>query len=340
MNSLKVAALTAGFSTPSSRFRVRKLIPDLQTLGVYIEECHSIYGSYPPAGALNRLKWLPRVLFDSYQRVKLSTDFDLAIVQKPLISTLVTFELVMKKPFIFDIDDALHLGTRGWTLGQIAKKSAHIVCGNEFLAEYYSKFGGCTVIPTAVDVNYFLPSVMPKKSKDIFVIGWSGSSSGFKYLYEIQDAIKILMDWRDDIFLKIISNEEPIFTSIPKSRIIFEKWSSQNEVSAMYDFDVGIMPLANTDWERGKCSYKMLTYMSVGLPVVVSAVGMNIEVFNKGRAGFAVSNNEDWIFALKELYESATTRQMMGDTGRAIVCDHYSNEVIVPKLANVIRSII
>lgn len=329
-------ALTLGKHTPSSRFRVRKLIPALARSNINVDELYAKYGSYPPAGLLNRLAWLPLALKDSYLRVRKSRNYDLCFVQKPLLSTLITFEPLIKKPYIFDVDDAVHLGKRGSLINKIAQKSAHVICGNQFLAEHYSQYAGVTIIPTAVDTAYFIPQ---KNKTDSLIIGWSGSSSGFKYLYNIELELGIILDRHPSALLKIVSNEPPVFKSIDSSRIIYEKWTSDTEVQAIQDFSVGLMPLDDNQWEWGKCSYKMLTYMSVGVPVVVSDVGMNIAVMSHGESGYLVANKPDWVEAISALLVSDSLREKMGLVGRDVVCQNYSNDVIVPQLAKVIRSI-
>ncbi|MET1253597.1 glycosyltransferase [Aliikangiella maris] len=336
MENLNILALTLGENTPSSRFRVRKLTPELTRFNINVDELYAKYGSYPPAGSINRLGWLPLALKDAYLRVRKSKDYDLCLVQKPLLSTLITFEPFIRKPFIFDVDDAVHLGKRGGLINKIAQKSAHVICGNQFLAEHYSKFAEVTILPTAVDTGYFYPQ---KTKDDRLTIGWSGSSSGFKYLYNIEAQLLEVLNRHSEACIKIVSNEPPKFKLIDPTRIIFEKWTSDTEVQAIQDFSVGLMPLDDNQWERGKCSYKMLTYMSVGVPVVVSDVGMNISVMSHGESGYLASTPSDWIEAISELLNSQSLREKMGGIGRKVVCEHYSNNVIVPQLTRVIRNI-
>ncbi|OUR75195.1 hypothetical protein A9Q75_17990 [Colwellia psychrerythraea] len=330
MKKVNVLALTLGEHTPSSRFRIRKLIPELSNYGIGVDEIYAKFGSHPPAGFINRLYWLPKTLMNSLERVNKANNYDICFLQKPLVSTLITFEPLIKPPFVFDVDDAIHLGKRGWAMDKIAKKASHVICGNDFLAEHYQQFSDVTILPTAVDTDYFIPSTQFYSE---LIVGWSGSSSGFKYLYQIEAQLVVVLKRFPTLKIKIVSNEAPKFTLIDPARIIYEKWTSATEVKAIQNFSVGLMPLDDNLWERGKCSYKMLTYMAVGVPVVVSNVGMNKTVMSHGQCGHLVSNADDWIDSISELLMSQTLRCTMGKVGRSTVCEHYSNKVLVPKLA-------
>lgn len=338
MGNVNVLALTLGKETPSSRFRVRKLIADLSLYGVDVNERYSKYCGYPPYGLINRVNWLPKTALDTYQRVNESDKYDVSWIQKPLISTLYSFERFVRTPMVFDIDDATHLGTRGGNCKRIAEKSNHVICGNSFLADYYSQFSQVSIIPTAVNTSYFTPA--NNNSKEQLIVGWSGSSSGFSFLYEIEEQLLKLIKKHPKLIIKIISNEMPEFKLLPADNIKYVKWSSENEVREMQDFTVGLMPLTDSLWSRGKCSYKMLTYMSAAIPVVVSAVGMNVEVMEHGECGILIDKKTDWAEAIESILSSENLQRKMALTGRNIVCEHYSNEIIVPKVADVLKGVL
>ena len=268
----------------------------------------------------------------------MSNQYDLCLLQRPLVSTLFTCEPLIKVPYIFDVDDAIFLHKRSFSVDLISRRAAHIICGNSFLADYFSKFSSVSILPTAVDTTYFVPST-DKVTKE-GIIGWSGSSSGFKYLYQIEDALSIVLNVVKNSKIKIVSNCEPHFTKIPKNRVIFEKWSASTEVKAIQSFTIGIMPLDDSLWSRGKCSYKMLTYMACEIPVVVSNVGMNEDVLKLGKAGFSASDTSSWVESLITLLSESNNRCLMGKEGRKVVENNYSNEVVVPKLVEVFNKVI
>jgi glycosyltransferase involved in cell wall biosynthesis len=120
--------------------------------------------------------------------------------------------------------------------------------------------------------------------------------------------------------------------------VVFERWSPAREAAVLREFSVGLMPLEDTPWARGKCSFKMLTYMACGIPVVVSPVGMNTEVLGHGACGYAASTQEEWIDTVSSLLRDEATAHAMGKVGRQITQTHYARRVIGPKLAQLLRA--
>lgn len=271
----------------------------------------------------------------SLVRTLKSNRYDLRFLQRNLTATLCTWEPLLRKPFVFDVDDAIFLGSRGSSANRIARSASLIICGNNFLAEHFSHHGSVVVLPTAVDTLRFIPRVAPPPEKP--VIGWSGSSSGLKYLYRIESAILTLLRKHPDAIIKVVSDKPPVFKTLPADQVIYEQWRSDREVAVLHEFTVGIMPLEDDLWARGKCSFKMLTYMSVGLPVVVSPVGMNVEVLAHGPCGFSAKTNDDWVDAISSLLSAPALADQMGHTGRKIIEALYARNVIAPQLEKMLR---
>jgi glycosyltransferase involved in cell wall biosynthesis len=330
----KIAALTQGINAPSARFRWQQYAGDLVHAGLDVSEFTSHFGAYPPISKTRRPFWLGATMAESLVRTLNSNRFDLRFLQRNLTSTLCTWEPLLRKPFVFDVDDAIFLGARGSSADRIARAASIIICGNNFLAEHFSRYGNVTVLPTAVDTLRFTPRSTSKSVKP--VIGWSGSSSGLKYLYGIEPAIFSLLKKYPDAVIKIVSDRPPSFKMIPSDRVIYEPWTTDREVAVLHEFTVGIMPLEDDLWARGKCSFKMLTYMAVGLPVVVSPVGMNAEVLHHGSCGFAASTIDDWVDAVSTLLDSPALANQMGWTGREIIESRYARNVIAPKLSKIL----
>jgi len=233
-----------------------------------------------------------------------------------------------------DVDDAIFLGSRGRSAGAISERARVTICGNEFLADYFSKFGTVCVLPTAVDTDLFAYREGVAVDQ---VIGWSGSSSGFGYLHHIEDAIAVVLGKHPRAILKIVADREPSFTKLPHDRVHFERWTPERQVQSLQEFSVGLMPLTDTPWARGKCSYKMLTYMSVGVPVVVSPVGMNTTVLGHGMSGFAASTRDEWVDAVSLILSDHDLAERLGRVGRRVVEGHYSRYVLAPRLIDVLR---
>lgn len=333
---MKIVGITQGKNQPSTRFRWSQYIDDFIESGFEVVELESAFGAYAPFEKVKRPLWLAKSLAENILRTYKSREYDVRFLQRNLTATLCTFESYLKKPLIFDVDDAIFLGARGHSANVIAGYSSVVVCGNEFLANHFSKFAPVEILPTAVDSIKFSPA-KSSANKPSSVIGWSGSSSGFKYLYSIEPAIKRVMAANPDVVLKIVADRPPVFENLPADKVIFEKWTPQREVDAIREFTLGIMPLYDDLWARGKCSFKMLTYMAVGIPVVVSPVGMNLEILSKGNCGYAPVSLDDWFDAITSLLANEGDRGEMGSVGRHLVETTYSRAVIAPKLIDVIK---
>jgi glycosyltransferase involved in cell wall biosynthesis len=125
---------------------------------------------------------------------------------------------------------------------------------------------------------------------------------------------------------------------MPSEQVEFVQWSPAVEVSSMRDAGVALMPLDDSEWAQGKCSYKMLTYMSCGIPVVATPVGMNAEVLAQGDIGFQARSETEWADAIDVLLRDRERARAMGDTGRQVVLRKYSLTVLAPRLAAVLRA--
>lgn len=335
LHDVKLAALTQGKNIASTRFRWSQYTSILRSSGINTTEFESAHNAYPPEIKIARPSWLLKSIFENAVRTIRSNSFDIRFLQRNLTSTLCTWEPLLHKPMIFDVDDAIFLGPRGFTANKIATHASIIICGNSFLANHFSQYGKVEILPTAVDTKYFTP--MEKEYSSDFFLGWSGSSSGFRYLYEIEPALDILFKKYSTLKLKIVADIAPIFLKLPIEKVVFERWKPDREVSVLNEFSIGLMPLSDDLWSRGKCSFKMLTYMSMALPVVVSPVGMNAEILAQSFCGFGASSIDDWVEAISTLIENKDMRAEAGCNGRKIVEETYSRELVAKRLVEIIK---
>jgi glycosyltransferase involved in cell wall biosynthesis len=297
-------------------------------------EMYAKWGAYPPRSTLMRPLWLVANLVSAAKVARDSNKYHVRFLQREMISTLCTGEFLLRNPFVFDVDDAIFLNQRFAGVERIAKRASIVICGNEFLADYFSTLAEVKILPTAVDTARYVPSNLPRSER---IIGWSGSSSGFKYLYDIEPALKIILAKYPDVILKIVADKPPSFSLLPTERVIFQRWHPDTEVSAIQDLTVGIMPLTDGVWERGKCSFKMITYMAVGVPVIASAVGMNCEVMKHGVAGVLVRSLDEWVDAMSLFLLDQHKAREMGSVGRQIIENHYATKIVGPQLASILK---
>ncbi len=334
--TVRVAALTGGRRFGPARFRVDQHRMALAGHGIVLEIFPARFGSHPPVRRWMRPFWGVASLVGRIPAVARSHRYDVTLLQRELISTLATLERFTHRPRVFDVDDALWLHRRGSGVRRIAASCEVVVCGNAFLAEHFSRWAPrVTVIPTAVDTDRFTPAEQPAEP----VIVWTGSSSGLPYVYGIEDALAAVLEARPRARLRIVADEPPRFRRLPVDRVEYVPWSPGTEVQPVRDAAVGVMPLADTDWERGKCSFKMLLYMSCGIPAVVSPVGMNREILNLGECGVAANTQAEWRDALIGLLDNPAHGRLLGRTGRQIVEDRFSVPVVAAALARVLRSV-
>jgi glycosyltransferase involved in cell wall biosynthesis len=240
---------------------------------------------------------------------------------------------------VLDVDDAIWLLSAS-TAERLARSVDLVVCGNEYLRARFAAWSrNVTVIPTAVDVSRFHPATPRPRSGSPLVIGWRGTSSGHKYLAAIEPALRQVLLANRSATVRIISDRPVPLATLPSDRVEFVRWSPAIEVTALQDLTVGIIPLEDTDWARGKCSFTMLTYMACGVPVVASNVGMNADVFAHGPCGFPASTAADWVDALTMLLAYPQMRANAGAVGRSIVETEYSTERVAGTLAAALKEV-
>jgi glycosyltransferase involved in cell wall biosynthesis len=335
---IKVAAFTAGWHTSSARFRVRQYIEALQAYGIKLEEFPARLGAFPPKSKFIRSFWAVGSLSSRLPSIRRSYRFDVTLFQREMLSTFLTLEPFTKKPRVLDVDDAIWLNRKSSFAHRLAAISDSVICGNTFLAEYFSQWNSrVTVLPTAVDTDRFVPAVA-KPAGNRLTIGWSGAQSGFADLQVVEEALRVILRKYPGARLRVIADEPPRL-DLPAGQIEFVPWSPEAEVQAIQTLDVGLMPLRDTLWSRGKCSYKMLLYMSCAVPVIVSPVGMNTEILKMGDIGACASTTDDWVAALEQALGNPQLAAATGKNGREVVRQNFSIGAIAPRLAAELRRV-
>jgi glycosyltransferase involved in cell wall biosynthesis len=231
---------------------------------------------------------------------------------------------------IFDYDDAVMF--RNQKYGKpIALKDferflrtmehcAAVAAGNRFLARFAEACGRpATMLPTAVDISKY--QIRQEDATNRLTIGWLGLSDGFVYLRHIQPALKQLTDRFPGFILRVISDRPLQLDGVTVQN---EQWQLEKEQANLSSFSIGIMPLTDTLWTRGKCGYKILQYMAAGIPVVASAVGANNDIITHGENGFLAGTSDDWVRSIGTLAEEAVLRRKFAIRGRALVESKYS----------------
>src|SRR5579864_336875 len=329
---ISVAAFTTGRNVPASRFRVRQYIEALKQYGVELSEFYPRAGGYPPEQKWMRPFWAAASLAGRVPDIARSFRYDVTLLQREMLSTFLTLEPLTKRPRVLDVDDAIWLNRGSSFARKLARISDSVICGNSFLAEYFRQWNAnITILPTAVDTKRFFP-LKSVPFGDSPIIAWSGNRSGFEDLKMIEGALRTVLMKYPKARLRVMADERPTL-DVPTHQLEFVPWSPQVEVHTFQSMDIGIMPLRDTLWSRGKCSYKMLLYMSCGVPVVVSPVGMNAEILEMASVGHAATTADDWIAALEAFIEDPKLAAARGEQGREVALKGFSIEALAGKLA-------
>ena len=336
---LRVIAYTGGHNAPARVPRVQQYVHPLENMNIELTECASLAGSYPPDQKWKRPFWGAWNLFEHVPAVLQSYEYDVTFLHREMLSTYVTLEPFTKKPRVFDVDDAIWVHRSGAFARRLASLCDHVICGNQFLAEEFSRFNPhVSILPSSVDTRKFYPAE-ERRDNDHPVIGWMGLHSGRCFLYAIEPALRRILKIHPKATLRIVSDRPPEFRTLPPEQIEYVQWSPESQVRLIQEMTIGIMPLDDTVVSRGKCSYKMLLYMACGIPVVVSPIGMNAEVLRKGPVGLGAINTEQWVAHLDELIRHPEERLRMGRSGRQVIVDHYSVNALAPRLAKTLFTV-
>jgi glycosyltransferase involved in cell wall biosynthesis len=337
---MNVAAYTPGILDASSRARVRQFVEPLGKLDIVVTEYSSPCTSTMPVKTLDFPGWAAATVGSRLVSLAAGRSADVSWVLRQLLPAYLSVESLVKKPMILDVDDAIWLNRGGHRVPGLARSAQVVVCGNRFLAARFSEWNSnIVVIPTAVDTHRYEPGNVAGDGPDGVVIGWTGASGNFPYLYAVEDALAVILNRYHNCRVLVVADRAPQFSKLPKTQVEFTPWTPDTERSAVARMSIGLMPLADSEWTRGKCSYKMLCYMAASLPVVVSPVGMNNEVLAQGTIGYGASNTDEWIGALTQLIEDRPLRIAMGRAGRQIVEAEYSVDAAATKYATVFRSV-
>ena len=210
------------------------------------------------------------------------------------------------------------------------------------IAEWFGSFAkDVRVVPTAVDTDRIKPLGFQKMKSDSkrFVVGWIGTSSNYTYLYRIEKGLSEFLK-NHDAELLVMADKAPGFSALGSEKVRYVKWDPLKEIAILGQMDVGLMPLSMDEWSLGKCSFKMLQYMAAGLPVVVSPVGMNVEVLSLGEVGFSAVTPGDWYEALSRLYHNRSLARWYAAEGRRIVEKHFSRRAVSRILADIFQGVV
>lgn len=310
----RILFLTEGKTTPSSRLRVISHLPALRAAGFSVD-----VSDVPrrPLARLARLWSLPH--------------YDAVIIQKKLLRRLEWAILSRKAArFIYDFDDAVMVGPfragpdpfRAARFEAMLARCALVIAGNEYLAGQAASHPEVRVIPTGVDLAAYRVKTadvaMPTRP---VVVGWIGTAGNLRCLDPLRPVLKRLVDEGVPLRLKVVCDRALEWGDVP---IDYAPWTLETESDQLVSFDIGIMPLDDGPWTRGKCGFKLLQYMASGLPAVASPVGVNRSIIQHGENGLLADTPNEWGKALAQLILHPARRAQLGGAARRTVETQYS----------------
>lgn len=268
-----------------------------------------------------------------------ANDFDIIFVfREAFLTGTSVFEKLMARSrakLVFDFDDSIWLdnvsdANRAFSFLKNAGKTAEIIrvcnlvfAGNPYLAAYARQHNPNTVVvPTTIDTTEYVPNESFRNTPGQVTIGWSGSITTIQHFnFAIPFLTELKRKYGNGIAIKVIGdgnyrNEKLGIVGLP--------WRKEDELAQLNSFDIGIMPLPDDEWARGKCGLKGLQYMALGVPTIMSPVGVNSDIIQDGANGFLASTPQEWLDKLTLLIEDTALRKKLGDAGRRTVVEKYS----------------
>jgi glycosyltransferase involved in cell wall biosynthesis len=352
---MRVLALVPSLydTSPGQRFRIEQWDPILNEHGIDIvyapfetDELKAVL--HKSGNVAAKVSAVMRSMRQRSRELRSLGDFDLIyLFREAALLGPPCFERKAARarlPVVFDFDDAVFHSYKSPSNGylsylkfpgktaEICRLSTHVMAGNEYLAEYAREYNpNVTIVPTTIDTDKY--TVVEKPEPDVVTIGWSGSFSTIQHLDTIRDVLQQLAQ-TEKFHLRVIG--APIY-KIPGVETEAMQWRSSTEIVDLAAIDIGLMPLPDDNWSKGKCGLKAIQYMALGIPTVCSPVGVNSTIIQDGENGFLAADRSEWLEKIKLLIHDSELRRQIGVAGRAAVESAYSARIVAPQVADIFR---
>lgn len=363
---MKVLALSKySYSGPSSRYRVYNFQQCFRENGIRLFIKPFFPDSY--LGLSSKFRKIPLVLYAYVRRIALvfgvlffKKKYDLVYIEYELLPFFPAFfERLLKLrkiKYIVDYDDAIfhkydsHRNSLVRLLlknkiSRVMQLADTVIVGNQYLAEYAKKQNNKVIIfPTVVLLEKYENSAKKSiyKESENFIIGWIGSKSTSKYILEILPVMQEFATLHNNVQFHFIGFDKSLLSEkdIMEYRINIIPWSEESEIGEMMKFDIGIMPLTDDPWSRGKCGFKLIQYMSCGKPVVASPVGENVNIVTQYENGFLATSKNDWMNAFENLLNDKVLYSRIAENNKQKIKRNYNHEQICLEYQQLIKGIV
>jgi len=334
-------ALQAPDLSPGQRYRVEAFLPFLERRGIKVrydwlldrEDLRIFYGNHD---ALKKARIAAKAAWRRLASVVKARDIDVFLVQREaffLGGPWSEWLAHLRAPIVYDFDDAIWIRATSdanrrfaWLknvkkIPRIVQMAHTVIAGNDYLAAWArSHSHNVVVVPSCVDTDQFAP--VGAISDKAVTIGWSGSPSTIVHLRPLLPVLeRVKAVYGPRVHLRVMGDAS--FSHAPLE-IQGEAWSSSAEMRLLREIDIGVMPLPDDEWTRGKCGIKGLVSMAMGAATVMTPVGVNVQIVRHGENGYLARSNDEWFEALSRLIEDRVLRRRIGLAGRQTVEDQYS----------------
>ena len=342
------------------RFRISQFVPYLESHGfdvtvvpLFTTEFFRLV--YKPGRLVQKAVAFAGLSLKRLASLRRLSDYDIIFIYRelfPIGPAMVERLIAMRArpPIVFDFDDAIFLPSVSEAnrliaalkcpgkVGSIIRHCDHVIAGNDFLASYARRFNDAvTTIPTSVDTTKFVPRddrTAEAPAAGLPIVGWIGSPTTVPYIRGLSTVLQRVAERR--AFVLRLSGAGEVLT-IPRVTVENPTWTLDREIALFNTCDVGVYPLDDDEWSKGKCGFKAIEFMACGVPVVAAAVGVNREIIDDGVNGFLASTEDEWVDKLQRLLSDPDLRARFAEAGRRTVEARYSLHVTAPKLAAVLR---
>ena len=344
--------------SPSQRFRFEQYLGFLENNNFQVSISSLITPKtdkvfYSSGNTIIKVLLFVKFIFKRAIDIIKAKKYDIIFVQREAFFTGTTFferKFSSKSNLIFDFDDSIWLPNVSnankkfeWLKNYDKTKTIisyadAVIAGNKYLADYARQFNNnVRIIPTTINTDYHI-NKQRNKDKDKICIGWTGSPTTVQH-FELAIPVleKIKDKYHDLVYFKLIGEEN--YTN-PKINLKGMKWSLETEIDDLSEIDIGIMPLPDDEWAKGKCGFKGLQYMALEIPTIMSPVGVNTEIIQDGVNGFLAKTEQEWIEKISLLIENKDLRLKLGKAGRKTVIEKYSVEANKHKYLEVLHAVL
>ncbi len=344
----------------SSRYRIYQFLPYLQAAGLECEirpfSSPALFRALRRRGQYSRKTLLAiQCAIRRFLDLSKVTEFDVVLIHReafPFCTPMVERMVLERHPnVVFSFDDAIYVGhgeterlnhpwlyklKYGTGIDEVLRRSAYVIAANSVLASYAERLNpNVAVIPTVVDLDVYRPA--NSELHDNLTVGWIGSGSTSPYIFEIEPALQRLAEAHPGKLRFRFFGDPDLRLRLPNFEA--RAFNIHRELDDLRSLDIGIMPMPDTPWTRGKSAFKAIQYMAMGIPTVVSPVGVASELVQHGVNGFTAGTMEEWFSCLEELFRDSRLREKFAVAGRETIAARYSLQIWGPRFADLLLKV-